>query len=579
MPPVPATSRAAPTGLALCLGRLAVGDDAAAWSWLLTNLGEPMRVTAYRLTGDASLADDAVQEALLLLRGCARSFSPRANAADAADDQARRWILRVVANASRMVRRREQRAARRGRDIAAPAPAEMVMELERSESAQAIRDALDALPERERSAILLHVIADLGYDQVARELRCPIGSAKTWVHRGLTRLRLRLRLAPDTVFSLSPLLAPLPAITATPLAAPAAGKAASTALLPASLHGASMATLAFAIPAVAALVLGGAVAHHALAADTGPAPAPALQPAHAEGHAPGPPGLASITSALDRVMFMACIDMSLSEAADNISKMTGLPCTIDPACKSRPFTIQMRHAPLRSLAELIAAQSGTALTLAGGLHFQPADAPTLKLALDRTVDIDGHQRSWPELVDLLRHEGVPIIDCAPEATVNSRSSWHADGKPSLRQVLDIITRSAGLTWVEARGWVVIGSGPLSRPTKAASAALQQALAKPVTFDFNESTLADAMTFLSTASGADIVLDSTKSGVPPLTFKATGMRLADAMKWITGLTDMQYATRAGALVVAQRPSDLLPVEAPTGIPDHAAESAAHEHRNF
>jgi RNA polymerase sigma factor (sigma-70 family) len=579
MPPVPATSRAAPTGLALCLGRLALGDDPAAWSWLVTNLGEPMRVTAYRLTGDASLADDAVQEALLLLRGCASAFAPRTDATDGPDDQARRWILRVVANASRMVRRREQRAARRGRDIAAPAPVEAVMELERSESAQAIRDALDALPERERSAILLHVIADLGYDQVARELRCPIGSAKTWVHRGLSRLRQRLRLAPDTVFSLSPLLAPIPAITATPLALPVAGKAASTALLPASLHGASMATVAFAIPAVAALVLGGAVAYHALAADTGPAPAPAQPPATAADNAPGPPGLASITSALDRVMTMDCADTSLAEAAHFITKICGIPCTIDPACKSRPITIQMHHAPLRYVAELIAAQSGTALTLVGGLHFQPADAPTLKQALDRTVDIDGHQRSWPELVDLLRHEGVPIIDCAPEATVNSRSSWHADGKPSLRQVLDIMTRSAGMTWVEAHGWAVIGSGPLSRPVKAAAAALQQALATPVTFDFNESTLAEAMTFLSKASGADIVLDSNTNGVPPLTFKASGMRLADAMKWIAGLTNLQYATRAGAIVVAGRPSDLLPVAAPTGITDHAAESAAHEHKNF
>jgi hypothetical protein len=64
---------------------------------------------------------------------------------------------------------------------------------------------LGELPEVVRSAILLRHVAGLGFDDIARELAIPVGTAKTHVHRGLTEVRERLRRA-GSVLSLALLL-------------------------------------------------------------------------------------------------------------------------------------------------------------------------------------------------------------------------------------------------------------------------------------------------------------------------------------------------------------------------------------
>src|SRR5438445_12123588 len=48
---------------------------------------------------------------------------------------------------------------------------------------------LDALPEHERAALELHVVGELPYDAVARQLNITPGTARMRVHRPLRRLR------------------------------------------------------------------------------------------------------------------------------------------------------------------------------------------------------------------------------------------------------------------------------------------------------------------------------------------------------------------------------------------------------
>ena len=52
--------------------------------------------------------------------------------------------------------------------------------------------ALAALPDGQRRAIELRVLADQGYEDVARELDCTPDTARVRVHRGLTSIRRRL---------------------------------------------------------------------------------------------------------------------------------------------------------------------------------------------------------------------------------------------------------------------------------------------------------------------------------------------------------------------------------------------------
>ena len=43
--------------------------------------------------------------------------------------------------------------------------------------------ALEAMPRRQRDALLLHALADLSYEEVAVALDVPVGTVRTWVHR------------------------------------------------------------------------------------------------------------------------------------------------------------------------------------------------------------------------------------------------------------------------------------------------------------------------------------------------------------------------------------------------------------
>jgi hypothetical protein len=71
-------------------------------------------------------------------------------------------------------------------------PEQPNLTIERDEHVQALRLALTDLPDRYRNAIILHHLAGLDFEGVACELKCPIGTAKTHVRRGLEQLRMRL---------------------------------------------------------------------------------------------------------------------------------------------------------------------------------------------------------------------------------------------------------------------------------------------------------------------------------------------------------------------------------------------------
>jgi RNA polymerase sigma factor (sigma-70 family) len=49
--------------------------------------------------------------------------------------------------------------------------------------------AVQRLPGPRRTAVVLRYYADLSYDQIAEAMGCPVGTAKSHVHRGLQELR------------------------------------------------------------------------------------------------------------------------------------------------------------------------------------------------------------------------------------------------------------------------------------------------------------------------------------------------------------------------------------------------------
>jgi RNA polymerase sigma-70 factor (sigma-E family) len=133
---------------------------------------------AYLLTGDSHLAEDLMQEAFVRAFGRFR---------DLRQPEAFEWYLRrTLVNLVRSHFRRR----RTERDYLAAQPR---LEPIATPSDPTERDAmwrtLHQLPQKQRTAIVLRYYEDLSDAQVADAMRCPVGTVKSLIHRGLDRLR------------------------------------------------------------------------------------------------------------------------------------------------------------------------------------------------------------------------------------------------------------------------------------------------------------------------------------------------------------------------------------------------------
>lgn len=72
-------------------------------------------------------------------------------------------------------------------------PVEEIADLLRDRADElALRQAIARLPHRIKMALILRYFADLPFTDVARTMDVPEGTARSWVHRGLARLRTEL---------------------------------------------------------------------------------------------------------------------------------------------------------------------------------------------------------------------------------------------------------------------------------------------------------------------------------------------------------------------------------------------------
>jgi RNA polymerase sigma-70 factor (ECF subfamily) len=579
------------TGAAEALERLARSRDARAWEWLLAELGPAIRLVAHRLSVDQALGDDAVQETLLTLRDRASAFRLRPGAD--ADGQARRWILRVAANAALQLSRRHRRAQARDRATAAPEPQPPVADqIERAETARLVRDELAALREAERTAIVLHVVAGLGFEEVAAELRCPVGTAKTRVHRGLERMRRGLARRRDQ-FAMAALVASLQRpVAAAPLAGDVltgTGSAASGSALPTTVGGMAMVTK-IAVALAAALLVTAPTAMALRAQEAGPAAAAGSAPSGSGGAEPhrvksspvaGARGQAPATASVARSPFAAATgdpawdtsrleqrvtaafqESSLPDITAFLSKVCGGTWRIEGFADGTPAptaTLRVTDMRLRSLIEWVAQLSGCAWTLRrDGVIFSPRGSAELKKTLAMTGNGRINDISWSDTLDMLRTCGIPVLDCGNDEEAQRRLA-HREFDSDLRALLDGCAADLGTTWTEHDGWVVFGTGQPGRMTAQERSTLTDHLNQRVSVHFENTGLVDVVAFLGQVSAQNIVLDPRiGDGDPPVTLQTRDMALQDCLNWILKLTSLHEQLRSGAIYIT--PDD-WPVPAP------------------
>ena len=138
---------------------------------------------AYVLTGDANLAEDAVQDALTT--ACARWA--RVSRAD--DPEA--YVKRMVVNAHISWWRRFRR-----REAPVPEPVRTANAVSDGTAGRAESEAIwtlcATLPDKQRAAVVLRFYEELSYAEIAQLLHCAEATARSHVHRALAALKTTL---------------------------------------------------------------------------------------------------------------------------------------------------------------------------------------------------------------------------------------------------------------------------------------------------------------------------------------------------------------------------------------------------
>ena len=167
----------------------AIPDDPASWTpdqavtALYTAAWQPLVRLATMLTGDASVAEEIVQDSFVALHRRWRHL---------ADPAAGHGYLRTsVVNGARSALRHRQ-VVERLRQPGPAAPAGPEERAVRSTEDARVLAALRTLPRRQQEVLVLRYYADLSEQEIASTLGVSRGAVKTHAHRGIAMLRTAL---------------------------------------------------------------------------------------------------------------------------------------------------------------------------------------------------------------------------------------------------------------------------------------------------------------------------------------------------------------------------------------------------
>ncbi len=176
--------------------------DEVSFELLLHRYRTPLVHFLYRMVGDQASAEDLAQEVFLRVYRAREQYEPSAKFTT--------WMFRIATNlalnAKRDGRYRQlevsigQPSGTPGEtDTGHPASVEVAdsqpgieSELIARDRTAMIRRAIEALPEKQRAAVLLHKYQEMGYDEIAKILQCSESALKSLLFRAYETLRVQL---------------------------------------------------------------------------------------------------------------------------------------------------------------------------------------------------------------------------------------------------------------------------------------------------------------------------------------------------------------------------------------------------
>jgi len=170
-----------------------LAGDQAAWDAIVRQHRRKVFNVAYKFTGRHDEAEDLTQDIFLKVFKSLGTFDRRANF--------QTWLISVSRNLCidhyRSVRKERQTVDRAvdASEVATPSaePGPMAA-LEQRDRAALLRQALAALPDTLRQAVVMRDLQELSYQEIADALQLPEGTVKSRINRGRTELARQVSL-------------------------------------------------------------------------------------------------------------------------------------------------------------------------------------------------------------------------------------------------------------------------------------------------------------------------------------------------------------------------------------------------
>jgi len=173
--------------------RVREGDDTS-FALLLERHRGPVVHFLYRMVQNPSVSEELAQEVFLRVYRSRATYEPTAKFTT--------WLFRIATHlALNWVRDGKKEKGhesldeqvvdgvdRQVRDRQPTIEQEMLLEVKMTE----VRQAIDALPAKQRAAVLMHKYEELEYAQIARALSCSESAVKSLLFRAYESLRSRL---------------------------------------------------------------------------------------------------------------------------------------------------------------------------------------------------------------------------------------------------------------------------------------------------------------------------------------------------------------------------------------------------
>lgn len=167
----------------------AVRGDQKAFSYLVNRYLPLVYNYLYRMTQNHEVSEEMAQEAFVKAYQNLKSFDPARSF--------KPWILRIASNAAISQIRKQSRLVSLNAleeegvwgEAEHQTAEDLVTQLERKLSTEAVLKAMGNLDDKYRQALLLRYQQELSYEEIAEALSIPLNTVRTWIKRGMDKLR------------------------------------------------------------------------------------------------------------------------------------------------------------------------------------------------------------------------------------------------------------------------------------------------------------------------------------------------------------------------------------------------------